>query len=112
MSAIVEEYNKRTKTPAHDPYELAGWLYFKIVSLHPFEDGNGRISRLLWCYSLMKDGLPFPCVLTSGHRKSQKHLVACLRKDSDLFYTRHPHITTLTVVSVLLAWKEINTWLL
>ena len=106
MTRIVAEYNQRVSSPDHDPYELASWLHFEVVSLHPFEDGNGRLSRLLWCYSLMKYGLPFPPVLTSGHKKSQRHLVKCLKKDRDCFYSRHPHMTTLTVVSVSLAWEE------
>ena len=106
MKMIVKEYNERISKPDHDPHVLAAWIHFEVVSLHPFEDGNGRTSRLLWCYSLMKDGLPFPPVLTSGHKKSQKHLVKCLEKDRDLFYSDHPHMTTLTVFSVSLAWKD------
>ena len=108
MAKIVEEYNKRFSCP-HDSFELASWLHFSVVSLHPFEDGNGRISRLLWCYSLMRDGLPFPAVLTSGHRRSQKHLVLCLNRDRDrLLMNDNPHMTTLTVVSVLRAWQEFS----
>ena len=106
MKRIVKEYNERVSKPDHDPHVLAAWIHFEVVSLHPFDDGNGRTSRLLWCYSLMKDGLPFPPVLTSGHKKSQKHLVKCLQKDRDLLYSNHPHMTTLTVVSVFLAWKD------
>lgn len=82
MARIVKEYNEKFTT-RHDCYELASWLHYNVVSLHPFEDGNGRISRLLWCYSLMRDGLPFPAVLTSGHKKSQKHYVQCLQRDRD-----------------------------
>ena len=110
MSKIVEDYNRKASQQDHDPYQLASWLYFKIVSLHPFEDGNGRISRILWTYSLMKDGLPFPTVLDSGHKKSQKHLVRCILKDSDLFYSDQPHLTTLTVFSVLHAWENWETF--
>lgn len=108
MAKIVQEYNEKCCC-LHDPFELASWLHFNIVSLHPFEDGNGRISRLLWCYSLMRDGLPFPAVLTSGHKRSQKHLVLCLNRDRDRFLmTDNPHMTTLTVVSVLHAWQEFS----
>ena len=106
MSDIVRSYNEKAAT-VHDTYELASWLHFNVVSLHPFEDGNGRISRLLWCYSLMRDGLPFPAVLSSGHKKSQKHLVMCLKRDRDRFnVTDNPHMTTLTVVSVDRTWQE------
>ena len=110
MNRIVKDYNMKISKPDHDPYELASWLYFEVVSLHPFEDGNGRTSRLLWCYSLMKDGLPFPAVLSSGHKKSQKHLVRCIERDRVCFYTNHPHITALTVHSVNQSWEEFYQW--
>jgi fido (protein-threonine AMPylation protein) len=106
MTDIVERYNMKMSEADHDPYQLASWIYFEVVSLHPFEDGNGRLSRLLWCYSLMKDGLPFPATLNSGHKKSQKHLVRCIQRDQDCFYTDNPHLTTLTVVSVHQAWEQ------
>lgn len=109
MTRIVREYNEKVSTADHDPYELASWLYFEVVSLHPFDDGNGRISRLLWCYSLMKDGIPFPVMLTSGHKKSQKHLVKCIKRDENYFFTKWPHLTTLTVISVALAWKQFSS---
>ena len=104
MARIVKEYNDKFSKP-HDRYELASWLYFNVVSLHPFEDGNGRISRLLWCYSLIRDGQPFPTVLTTGYKRSQKHLVLCLKRDRDLLISNNPHLTTLTVVSVNQAWE-------
>lgn len=106
MGDILKAYNDRMSMKDHDPIVLATWVYYHVVSLHPFEDGNGRMSRLLWCYSLMKDGLPFPPLLTSGHKKSQKHLVSCLQKDRDLFYSNQPHTTTLTVVSLSLGWND------
>ena len=107
MEKIVEEYNRKSSQP-HDMYQLASWLHYNVVSLHPFEDGNGRISRLLWCYSLMRDGLPFPAVLTSGHKRSQSHLIKCLERDRKYVIANHPHLTTLTVVSVYQAWKVWN----
>lgn len=105
MARIVKEYNEKFSQP-HDQYQLASWLHFNIVTLHPFLDGNGRISRLLWCYSLMRDGQPFPTVLTSGHEESQNHLVLCLKRDGDFFVSNNPHLTTLTVVSVNQAWED------
>lgn len=59
METMVKNYNQRFKVN-HNSLELASWLLMETLKIHPFEDGNGRISRLLWCYSLMREGLPFP----------------------------------------------------
>ena len=49
-------YNKNKNT-IH-PVELAALLHFKFVSIHPFGDGNGRISRLLMNYVLNENNFP------------------------------------------------------
>ena len=41
-----------------NPAELAALAHLKFVSIHPFSDGNGRISRLLANYVLKKHGYP------------------------------------------------------
>ncbi len=109
MENIVDRHNSEQSKPNHDPYRLASNLFFDVVSVHPFEDGNGRTSRILWAYSLAKDGLPFVPVLGSEHaKKSQKHLVKCITKDRCMFYGDRRHLTTLTLDSVNRAWKKWN----
>ncbi|MBI2558107.1 Fic family protein [Candidatus Woesearchaeota archaeon] len=41
-----------------NPVELAALAHLKFVSIHPFSDGNGRISRLLANYILNKNDYP------------------------------------------------------
>lgn len=41
-----------------NPLELAAQTHLKFVSIHPFTDGNGRISRLLMNFVLHKNGYP------------------------------------------------------
>lgn len=111
MDYIVEEYNRRYSHPNHDPYQLASWLLFQVISLHPFEDGNGQLCRLLWCYSLMHDGLPFPTILTSGHRKAFQHYIQALKKSRRPSCKDHSPLTSLTVLSVYLAWNNFfSSW--
>lgn len=40
------------------PVELAALVHLKFVTIHPFADGNGRISRLLMNFVLHKYGFP------------------------------------------------------
>jgi hypothetical protein len=34
-------------TNAHDPFHSAAYLLWRLVWIHPFEDGNGRVARSL-----------------------------------------------------------------
>jgi Fic family protein len=40
------------------PVELAALVHLKIVTIHPFGDGNGRISRLMMNFVLNRHGYP------------------------------------------------------
>ena len=40
------------------PVELAALVHLKFVTIHPFADGNGRISRLMMNFVLHKHGYP------------------------------------------------------
>lgn len=39
-----------------DAIELAAWTHAEFVRIHPFVDGNGRTSRMLMNYQLMRNG--------------------------------------------------------
>ena len=49
-------YNQ-SKNKLH-PVEVAALAHFKFMSIHPFSDGNGRISRLMMNFVLHKYGFP------------------------------------------------------
>jgi len=56
LSDFFNWYNKN-KNKMH-PIHLAALAHLKFVSIHPFGDGNGRISRLLMNYVLNKNNYP------------------------------------------------------
>ncbi len=39
-----------------NPIELAAWTHAEFVRIHPFQDGNGRTSRLIMNYQLLSCG--------------------------------------------------------
>jgi Fic family protein len=47
LSAFIAWFNQSLKDPNMDPLLRAAISHFWFVSLHPFEDGNGRITRML-----------------------------------------------------------------
>ena len=48
---------KKNKDRLH-PVELAALVHLKFVTIHPFSDGNGRISRLMMNFVLNDKGFP------------------------------------------------------
>ena len=59
MTQLIEWLNKRIeKQDMHPLVFIAGFVY-EFLSIHPYKDGNGRLSRLLTTLLLMKQGYDF-----------------------------------------------------
>lgn len=56
LTGFFKWYN-RNKGVMH-PVELVALVHFKFVTIHPFSDGNGRLSRLMINFVLKKLGYP------------------------------------------------------
>ena len=51
-----------------NPVELAALAHYRLVYIHPYADGNGRVARLLMNLFLMQRGFP-PAVILNAERK-------------------------------------------
>jgi len=56
LKEFFDWYNKN-KGKLH-PVVLSALVHLKFVTIHPFSDGNGRISRLMMNFILNKNGFP------------------------------------------------------
>lgn len=68
MKALIEWIEAKRKS--YHPVEFAALLHKRFVFIHPFQDGNGRVARLLMNTALIQDGyLPtlIPPILRSEY---------------------------------------------
>jgi Fic family protein len=101
VEALFEECDtmRTNLDDMRDPYSLAAKLCYDFVTIHPFEDGNGRMCRLLLNRVLLEYGLAFPIALGFGfHRRAKRHYL------SSIHYARASgrpkHLSTIVLASV------------
>ena len=78
MSDLVDWYNDAEKSEKFTPIELAAIFHYRYIRIHPFEDGNGRIARLMVNYILTRHDYPMIVVRS---RKKKEYLEALHRTD-------------------------------
>ncbi len=64
---MLEFYTWLTSKHGMHPVEFAGEAHYRLVSIHPFVDGNGRTARLLMNLLLMMYGYP-PAIIRKSDR--------------------------------------------
>lgn len=68
--------------------EFAAMAHYKFVSIHPFADGNGRISRLIMNYILFKYDCPFMLIKNNDRRSYFKSLEKSQLKDDEIYFLK------------------------
>ena len=81
MEKLVQWYHQEKNLHA---IEKAAIFHYRFVAIHPFDDGNGRMARLLMNLILMKNGYP-PCIIQNAHRR--KYLGTLEIVDTKMDYT-------------------------
>ena len=78
MTDLVYWYNTAEQSGRFTPVELAAVFHYRYIRIHPFEDGNGRIARLMSNYILARHGYPMIVVRS---RKKNEYLEALHKTD-------------------------------
>lgn len=78
MTDLVDWYNEAEASGDFTPIELAAIFHYRYIRIHPFEDGNGRIARLMVNYILSRHHYPMIVVRS---RKKNEYLEALHKTD-------------------------------
>lgn len=105
LETILDEFNTQVSTcSARSEIDAATKLFYDFVSLHPFQDGNERVARILLSYGLERVGTPFPVTLSTGHSISKGHIIKALRKKDVHLY--HDGIYGIVASRLAVQWQQ------
>lgn len=62
MTDLVDWYRQEVTHSTLHPVALAAEFHYRFVRIHPFDDGNGRMSRLLMNLILLRGGYPMTVI--------------------------------------------------
>ena len=68
MQAMVDWLGEALADPKQNILTIAAKLHHDFVLIHPFDDGNGRVARMLVNYLLLRDGYP-PIIVPTERKK-------------------------------------------
>lgn len=80
MGDLMQWYRAEAEKAELHPLILAATFHYQFVSIHPFDDGNGRMARLLMNLLLMQSG--YVPVIVRTENKSE-YLLALEKADDD-----------------------------
>lgn len=69
MADLVNWYNEAEQEGKLTPVELAAMFHYRYIRIHPFEDGNGRVARMMVNYILSRHD--YPMIVVRSRKKSE-----------------------------------------
>lgn len=109
MEKLIAWY-KSDESQKISAIERATIFHYRFVSIHPFDDGNGRLARLLMNLILMKDGFP-PCIIRNKNRKQYlselENVDTTHNFDSFVHFITQELWETMNIIYGILTRKEI-----
>lgn len=72
MEGLLLWLNERFETLDMHPVMITATFIYEFLSIHPYQDGNGRLSRLLTTLILMKQGYEFTQYISFEHIIEQR----------------------------------------
>ncbi len=77
MTDLIAWYNEEEQSEKLTIAELCALFHYRYIRIHPFEDGNGRMARLLMNYILYRKGYPMIVVKSSDKDNYLNALSVC-----------------------------------
>lgn len=80
MEELVDWFRKEKEKREVNPIILAALFHYKFIRIHPFDDGNGRVARILMNFILMQFGYP-PAIIKTEDKENYYAVLALADAD-------------------------------
>lgn len=100
MKELMDWFKKNIESPPASMASFLAELHHRFIIIHPFDDGNGRIARLLLNYVLMRFGYP-PFVIKN--RDKRTYFSALRKADAG-----DMNVLSVYLGETLISWLEIG----
>lgn len=81
MNDLMSWYAEASQSAEVHPLVMAALFHYRFVAIHPFDDGNGRIARLLMNLVLMRHNYP-PVVIRQDSNSRNQYYNALAQADA------------------------------
>ena len=83
IGRLVDDALHRCYHPTpRDPILAAANLFVDLINIHTFEDGNGRLCRMMLSHVLIEGGCyaPFPVLMSSFNKRGRRHYIQAVNR--------------------------------
>ena len=122
MQELMGWYAETSTNSEIHPAIIAALFHYKFVSIHPFDDGNGRLSRILMNLILMQSGFP-PVIINLDDSQNYYSLLSmadngdcwpfveyisdCLKDSLQMFLDWKHYRYQVSVNGIISSWSKI-----
>jgi len=88
MAELLDWFNRETRTGRHHILILIAIFVVRFLAIHPFQDGNGRLSRILTTLCLLKAGylyVPYSSLERIVEENKDRYYLSLRRAQSTLY---------------------------
>lgn len=82
MYDLLEWFKEKEADKETHPILFAADFHYKFIRIHPFDDGNGRMARMLMNFILLQYGYP-PVIVRTGEKA--QYIAALEQADAGIF---------------------------
>ncbi len=105
MNDLMNWFSESVEKDEIHPIILATEFHYRFIRIHPFDDGTGRIARLLMNFVLMQNGYPPAIIKTEDKGEYLKALEQADAGQLDFFFS---YISELLIYSLELMIRAAN----